>query len=60
MPWLITTTGWPALTVHVAGATERVVVDPVVVGVATASVLGFAVALLRRGRARQHPGRRST
>jgi hypothetical protein len=60
LPWLITTTGWPALTAHVAGATERVVVDPAIVAGATAGALAFAVALLRRGRAREHPGRRST
>ncbi len=63
VPWLITTTGWPDLTAHVAGAAAHAVVEPAIVGGATAGALAFTVVLLllwRRGRARAQPGRRST
>jgi len=62
--WLITTSGWPVLTAHFAGATPRLVCDPVVVGAAVAGALavaGGAVLVLSRGRARRpHPHDRST
>jgi len=64
--WLITTSGWPVLAAHFAGATPRVVFDPVVVGAAVAGALALAggtvlVLVLLRGRARRpHPHDRST
>jgi hypothetical protein len=57
--WLITTTGWPVLAAHFAGATPRVMFDPVVVGAAVAGALALAggiVFVLLRGRTgRPHP-----
>jgi hypothetical protein len=50
LPWLITMTGWPALTARFAGPTARVVVDPVTVASATTGALALAVALLWRSR----------
>jgi hypothetical protein len=49
LPWLITTTAWPALAAHMAGATARALVDPAVLGGATAGAVAFAVALRRCG-----------
>jgi hypothetical protein len=63
-PWLITTSAWPVLTAHFAGATARVVVDPVIVGAAAAAALALAggtLLVLARGRARRlRPHGRST
>jgi hypothetical protein len=61
VPWLITTPAWPALATHLAGATARVVVDPVAAMGATASVLTCAGALLLLllSRARSRPLDRS-
>ena len=64
VPWLITTSAWPVLTAHFAGATARVVVDPVIVEAATAAALalaGGALFVLVRGRPRRpRPHGRST
>jgi hypothetical protein len=49
LPWLITTTAWPALAAHVAGATARALVDPVVLGGVTAGAVAIAVTLWRCG-----------
>ena len=51
LPWLITTSGWPALTARMVGATARAAVDPVTVAGATAGAFALGVALLWRGRA---------
>ena len=52
-PWLITTSGWPALTALLAGATVRLAVAPAAVAGATTGVLALGVALLWRGRSAQ-------
>jgi hypothetical protein len=59
LPWLITTSGWPALTARLAGATARAVVDAAIVA-GSAGALALAGLLLVRGRVRGHPGDRST
>ena len=63
-PWLITTSGWPVLTARFAGATARLVVDPVLAGAALAGALAVAggtLLVLLRGRARRpRPHGRST
>ncbi len=50
LPWLITTSGWPALTARLAGAMARVAVDPVTVASAATGVLVLGLALRWRGR----------
>ncbi len=60
VPWLITTSGWPALTAHVVGATERAAVEPVTVAGASAGALALSGAMLLRGRFRGRPRSRST
>jgi hypothetical protein len=64
VPWLITTSAWSVLTARFAGATARVVVDPVIVAAAAAAALalaGGALLVLVRGRARRpRPHGRST
>jgi hypothetical protein len=57
---LITTSGWPALTAHVVGATARAAVDPVTMASTSAGALAFAGAVLLRGRVRERPRGRST
>jgi len=63
-PWLITTSGCPVLTAHFAGATARLVADPVIVGAAAAGALALAggtLLVLLRGRGRgPRPHGRST
>ena len=63
-PWLITTSAWPVLTAHFAGATARLVVDPVMAGavaVGTLALAGGTLLVLLRGRARRpRPHGRST
>ncbi len=58
LPWLITTSGWPALTARLAGATARAAVDPAIVA-GSAGALALAGVLLVRVRARGRPGDRS-
>ena len=60
LPWLITTSGWPALTARFAGATARLAVGPAAVTGASAGALALAGVLLVRGRVRGRPGDRST
>ncbi len=59
LPWLITTSGWPALTARLAGATARAAADPAIVA-GSAGALALAGVLLVRGRPRGRPGDRST
>lgn len=62
VPWLITTPAWPALATQLAGATARVVVDPVAAVGATAVFLtcaGALLLLLLLSRARSRPLDRS-
>lgn len=60
VPWLITTSGWPALTAHLAGATARAALDPAAVAGASAGALAGAGTLLLRNRSRGRPRGRST
>jgi hypothetical protein len=55
-PWLITTSGWPALTALLAAATVRLTVAPVTVAAATTGALALGVALLWRARGAQRAG----
>jgi hypothetical protein len=45
-PWLITTSAWPVVTAHIAGSAARLVVEPVIAGVATVGALAVAGALV--------------
>jgi hypothetical protein len=58
-PWLITTSGWPAPTVLLAGAAMRLAVAPAAVAGATTGVLALGVALLWRGRSAQRAAAQS-
>ena len=64
--WVITTSGWLVLAAHFAGATPRLVFDPVVAGAAVAGALALAggtvlVLVLLRARVRRpRPRGRST
>jgi hypothetical protein len=60
LPWLITTTGWPALTADVAGATAHVAAAPAALACGAVLAGALAGAALRWGRARGRPGGRST
>jgi hypothetical protein len=60
LPWLITTSGWPALTARFAGATARVAVGEATVTGVSAGALALAGVLLVRSRVRGRPGERST
>ncbi len=55
LPWLITTSGWPALTARLAGATARAAADPAILA-GSAGALALAGVLLVRGRPRSRPG----
>jgi hypothetical protein len=63
-PWLITTSAWPVLTAHFAGATARLVVDPVMAGAVAVGALALAggtlLVLLRRRARGPRPHGRST
>jgi hypothetical protein len=54
-PWLITTSAWPVVTAHLAGPTARLVVDPVIAGVATIGALAVAGALVLLCERFRHP-----
>ncbi len=41
-PWLITTSGWPFVTAHLAGTTARLAIDPVMAGAAAAAAVALA------------------
>ncbi len=51
MPWVITTSGWPGLAAHVAGATARLAVDPPIAVGAIAGAAACAGATLLRNQA---------
>jgi hypothetical protein len=53
VPWLITTSGWPALTAHLVGVTARAAVDPVTVAGGSTGALALAGAVLLCWRVRE-------
>jgi hypothetical protein len=59
MPWLITTTAWPALAAQLAGVSVRVVAEPAVVMAGSAGAVAGAGALVLCRRARPRPRDRS-
>ena len=52
MPWLVTTSAWPALAAQLAGVSARLVAEPAVVMAGSAGVAVGAGALVLRRRAR--------
>jgi hypothetical protein len=54
MPWLVTTSAWPALAAQLAGVSARLVAEPAVVmaGSAGVAVGAGALVLCRRARPR--------
>jgi hypothetical protein len=60
MPWLITTTAWPALAAQLAGVSARIVAEPAAVMAGSAGAAAGAGALVLCRRARPRPRDRSS